>query len=231
MFRAEFHSSIAQVPPETWDGIFSSDNPFIQHGFLLALEESLSVCAQTGWTPRHLLLYEGKQAVAAMPLYLKSHSYGEFVFDWGWAEAYERFGLDYYPKLTAAIPFTPSTGPRLGVSPGTDRASVITEVCEALAGQLAEDGASGWHLLFPELQAEDAEVLIEKNLLGRQDIQFHWFNHGYSNFGDYLAVLRSSRRKNLKRERRAVESQGVKLERLVVNYNYMMKLQTNLQHG
>lgn len=215
MFRAEFHSSISGICPVTWDGLFADDNPFIQHGFLKALEKSKCASDESGWTARHLLLFDGDHAVAAMPLYLKAHSYGEFVFDWGWAEAYERFGLDYYPKLTTAIPFTPSAGPRIGVQCGVDKKAVISGLCKAVQQLAGEIGASGWHLLFPEKSGDADTFFRDAGMLGRKDVQFHWFNHGYKSFEDYLAVLRSSRRKNLKRERKAVAKQGIRLERMV----------------
>ncbi len=214
MFSAEFHSSVAAIEPELWNILFASDNPFIRHEFLLALEESKCVCDETGWSPQHLLLYEQERAVAAMPLYLKSHSYGEFVFDWGWAEAYQRHGLDYYPKLLTAIPFTPSTGPRIGIADGQNRAVILPLVFEQIRLRASELGCSSWHLLFPDADLEGRKSHFrEADLLRRQDIQFHWFNHGYSCFDDYLSALRSSRRKNLKRERKAVKAQGVTLER------------------
>ena len=108
--------SIADIPARLWDGLFDSENPFVQHAFLLALEQSACVSTQTGWQPRHLVVLDEERPVAVMPLYAKNHSYGEFVFDWGWAEAYERHGLDYYPKLVTAIPFSPVAGPRVGIA-------------------------------------------------------------------------------------------------------------------
>ena len=214
MFRAEYYSSIAAIEPDVWDGLFASDNPFIQHAFLLKLEESGCVCDETGWSPTHLLMYENTRPVAAMPMYIKSHSHGEFVFDWGWANAYEQHGLDYYPKLLSAIPFTPSSGPRIGIAVNEDRGKVLESLIEQVKVKAGELGCSSWHLLFTE-EALATEVCLRKSseLLRRQDVQFHWINHDYSSFKDYLMALRSSRRKNLKRERKAVHKQGVSLER------------------
>ena len=114
--HCEFFPAIADIQPSLWNELFASENPFVQHSFLLALEESGCVCRQNGWQPRHMMLKANGQPLAVMPLYAKYHSYGEFVFDWGWAEAYERHGLDYYPKLITAIPFSPVAGPRVGIS-------------------------------------------------------------------------------------------------------------------
>ncbi|MFT5139136.1 MAG: putative N-acyltransferase [Lysobacterales bacterium] len=218
MFRAEFHSSIAEIEPFIWDGLFASDNPFIQHAFLLTLEESGCVSDQSGWSPLHLLLLDDTQPVAVLPMYLKFHSHGEFVFDWGWAQAYERHGLDYYPKLLSAVPFTPSSGPRIGIASNADRSKVLESLVEQVKLKAGELGCSSWHLLFPD-EALAAEVCLLKDseILSRQDVQFHWFNHDYASFEDYLKALRSSRRKNLKRERKAVQDQGVSLERKTGN--------------
>jgi predicted N-acyltransferase len=158
-------------------------------------------------------LYKDQNAIAAMPLYLKTHSHGEFVFDWGWAEAYERNGLNYYPKLVSAVPFIPSTGPRIGIAVEQDRAEVFAELTQALSQRARENGISGWHLLFPEMETEEKAVLKSANVLQRNDVQFHWMNHQYNDFDNYLSKLRSSRRKNVRRERKAIAAQGVTLER------------------
>jgi predicted N-acyltransferase len=212
----KFHTSIADIPPSLWNGLFDSENPFVQHAFLLALEESGCVSTENGWQARHILLLDEKeQALAVMPLYAKNHSYGEFVFDWGWADAYTRHGLDYYPKLLTAIPFSPVAGPRIGVSP----TAVMGDVFEALLNaihQLAESQhCSSWHLLFPGLRLQQAllEMKGEGAFLHREAVQFHWFNRDYTQFDDFLATLRSSRRKNVKRERRLVTEQGVSMQR------------------
>jgi predicted N-acyltransferase len=218
MFRAEFHTSIAEIEPAVWDGLFASDNPFIQHDFLLTMEESGCASEQSGWSPLHLLLFDDTQPVAVLPMYLKFHSHGEFVFDWGWAQAYERHGLDYYPKLLSAVPFTPSSGPRIGIAGNVDRGKVLESLMEQVRLKAGELDCSSWHLLFPdEALVTELCLLKDSELLGRQDVQFHWFNHGYASFEDYLKALRSSRRKNLKRERKAVQDQGVSLERKTGN--------------
>ncbi len=206
---------MADIPTKDWDGIFNSDNPFIRHAFLLALEESACVGEGTGWQPLHLLLFDNERPVAAMPLYAKMHSYGEFVFDWGWAQAYARHELDYYPKLVSAVPFSPVTGPRIGVATGTDAVEAFRCLLGAVR-KLADGGAySSWHLLFPDrggIQVVE-ESKEGSELLHREAVQFHWFNRNYNSFEDFLAGLRSSRRKNLKRERRKVSEQGVRVQR------------------
>ncbi len=214
--HCKFYSSIAEIPSALWNGLFSSENPFVQHAFLLALEESGCVSAEKGWQARHMLLMDDQdRPLAVMPLYAKNHSYGEFVFDWGWADAYARHGLDYYPKLITAIPFSPVAGPRVGVL----ATAVVGEVFTALLGAVhklaASENYSSWHLLFPGrgLQQALAEIKDEGAFLHREAVQFHWFNRDYREFDDFLATLRSARRKNLKRERRLIAEQGVSIQR------------------
>lgn len=216
MLQASFSTAIGEIAPDTWDGLFAAANPFVRHAFLRALEDSGSVCSETGWQPLHLTLFRDGKAVAVMPLYLKSHSYGEFVFDWAWAEAYRRNGLEYYPKLVSAIPFSPVTGPRIGLAPGVEPAEVLPAVLAAVRDLASQLGVSGWHLLFPDaaLQAQLDAAGCTAGLLRREDVQFHWVNRAYAGFDDFLASLRSSRRKNLRRERRRVAAQGVTLERV-----------------
>ena len=214
----KFYTSIAKIPSGLWDSLFNSDNPFVQHAFLLALEESGCVNAQSGWHAQHLLLLDdNEQALAVMPLYAKNHSYGEFVFDWGWADAYTRYGLDYYPKLVTAIPFSPVAGPRVGISPDAVADDVFKSLLNAIHQLATSQVFSSWHLLFPGLRLQQAllEMKDEGAFLHREAVQFHWFNHGYDHFDDFLASLRSSRRKNVRRERRRVTEQGVSIQRKV----------------
>ena len=213
--HCKFYSSISDIPPVLWNDLFDSENPFVQHAFLLALEESGCVSPEKGWQAQHMMLMEEDKPLAVMPMYAKNNSYGEFVFDWGWAEAYERHGLDYYPKLITAIPFSPVAGPRVGVSSTADPGAVFAALLDALH-QLAEmHHYSSWHLLFPgqRLQAALLELKDEGAFLHREAVQFHWYNRDYSGFDDFLATLRSSRRKNLKRERRKVVEQGITMQR------------------
>jgi predicted N-acyltransferase len=213
--QCKFYSAIAEIPATTWNNLFDSENPFVQHAFLLALEASGCVSPATGWHTQHLVLTDAGQPMAVLPLYAKNHSYGEFVFDWGWAEAYQRHGLDYYPKLLTAIPFSPVAGPRVGVRAGADTGVVFEDLLSALHQLASSNGYSSWHLLFPgrRLQSALLNMREEGAFLHREAVQFHWFNHGYATFDDFLATLRSSRRKNLKRERRMVAEQGVTVER------------------
>lgn len=209
---ARFHEGIRDIPPEQWDGLFATDYPFVQHAFLAALEDSGCVAPDTGWTPQHLTIHQGGQLVAAMPLYLKTHSHGEFVFDWAWAEAYARHGQDYYPKLLTAIPFTPCQGPRIGLRVGLAPEPLLAEIVSQVRARGAAQGCSGWHLLFPD--PELASWLADAGLLVRRDVQFHWRNRGYQDFGGFLDTLKSSRRKNLKKERGRVRAAGVRLRRI-----------------
>lgn len=211
------YSSIKAIPAAVWNGLFDSQNPFVQHSYLLALESSQCASPATGWQPAHLLMMQNGKAVAAMPMYKKSHSYGEFVFDWAWAEAYQRYGLDYYPKLLTAIPYTPVAGPRIGISKSVEPAKVLSQFISEVQRLAVTEGDSSWHLLFSDevLQNQLKDGLEQQSILHREAVQFHWFNHGYKHFNDFLGGLRSSRRKNLKRERRKVTEQGISVQRKV----------------
>ncbi|PPE72895.1 GNAT family N-acetyltransferase [Solimonas fluminis] len=196
---------IAEVPAPAWDALFPPDYPFTRHAFLSALERHRCVGGDSGWEPCHLLAEADDGSLAgAAPLYLKQHSYGEFVFDFGWAEASHRIGRRYYPKLLCAIPFTPATGPRLGARDAGART--------ALAAQLTAMGrdTTSLHALFvPEA---DQAPLREAGMLERQDIQFHWFNRGYPRFEDFLAGLAGEKRKKIRQERRRVAEAGIRFE-------------------
>lgn len=209
-------SSIKDIQAPVWDGLFNSENPFVKHAYLLALEQSRCVTAATGWQPQHLLMMQDRRAVAAMPLYSKTHSYGEFVFDWGWAEAYQQHGLGYYPKLLTAIPFTPVSGPRIGVADGMDINTVVAGFRNEIQRMILTSGASSWHLLFADHALREAFAADEgHSLMQREAVQFHWFNKGYQTFDDFLQSFRSARRKNLKRERRKVAEQGITVHRRI----------------
>jgi predicted N-acyltransferase len=213
--HCKFYSSIADISPTLWNRLFDTENPFVQHAFLLALEESDCVSPQKGWQAQHMMLMDEEQPLAVMPLYVKNNSYGEFVFDWGWAEAYERHGLNYYPKLITAIPFSPVAGPRVGVSPNAEPGEVFSALLNAIHQLTRTQHYSSWHLLFTgqRLQAALVAMKDEGAFLHREAVQFHWFNRDYHQFDDFLATLRSSRRKNVKRERRLVAEQGVCMQR------------------
>ena len=202
--KLSFASAMAEVDPEEWNAVANPTgvrfDPFLKWEFLDALETSGAATPNTGWMPRHVLIRDGTGRLkAAMPLYGKSHSRGEFVFDHSWADAFERAGGTYYPKLLAAVPFTPVTGRRLLVRPGPDQIRLQTALLSG-AIQLAEQNElSSLHINFAS--PEEATMLSETGLLLRADQQFHWQNRNYESFDDFLADLSSSKRKNLRKER------------------------------
>jgi uncharacterized protein len=187
-------------------------NPFISHAFFLAAEKSGSACARTGWGPRHLLAKLDGRIAGIVPCYLKSHSQGEYVFDRGWADAYERAGGRYYPKLQASVPFTPATGPRLLIRNGVDTDVIGTALASGLVGLCEATKASSVHVTFAP-RAEQ-KFLAEHDFLERTDQQFHWHNQGYGSFDDFLATLNSRHRKAIKRERREALSAGITIHHL-----------------
>ena len=203
--------SLTEVSPEAWDACAGGDNPFVSHAFLSALEDSGSATEETGWFGQHLVIEGPAGGIAACaPLYLKNHSYGEYVFDWGWADAYERAGGRYYPKLQCAVPFTPATGPRLLVNealPDGQRREMRAALIAGMA-QLAQNlGVSSLHVTFPTEDEWDA--FGDAGYLQRIGQQFHWENKGFKTFDDFLDELSSRKRKNIKKERRAVHEAGL----------------------
>ncbi len=206
-------SRIAEVPAADWDAC-AGGNPFVSHAFLDALEQSGSATADSGWLPQHLVL-ENPQAgpggglLGCVPLYLKSHSYGEYVFDWNWADAYERASGRYYPKLQCSVPFTPATGPRLLVNPEADRREVTTGLVAAMLELARRHQVSSLHITFPPKEQFDA--LGDFGLLQRLGVQYHWRNRGYASFDDFLGDLASRKRKAIKKERRKVAESGIRL--------------------
>jgi predicted N-acyltransferase len=209
-------SRIADIPAAEWDACArgtgpSVSNPFISHAFFLALEESGSAARKTGWLPHHLLLEDGDSTLlGVLPCYLKSHSQGEYVFDHGWADAYERAGGRYYPKLQASVPFTPVPGNRILVSPGegeAERKALLLRAATEVTGRL---GLSGLHITF--LTRDEWELAGELGFLKRTDQQFHWRNEGYASFDDFLGALASRKRKAVKRERREALQDGTAIE-------------------
>lgn len=201
-------SGVGEVPAAEWDRLVPVDNPFLSHAFLLALEASGSASSATGWQPCHLVVRDGARLVAASPMYAKSHSYGEYVFDHGWAEGYRRAGGRYYPKLQVAVPFTPVPGPRLLAADEGSR-SILIEGLKAATAQL---GLSSLHVTF--CTGEEAGALRRAGLLVRRGIQFHWQNPGYSSFAAWLDSLKSSKRKMVRKEREQVRAAGIELEAL-----------------
>ena len=204
-----FHS-LREVPPESWNRLIGDAFPFAEYDYLLALEEGHCVGIEPGWEPRYLTLWEGKQLQAACYLYRKTNSNGEYIFDWDWANAYQRYGQRYFPKLTSAVPFTPATGPKLLVAADASNPRELQRQLLASALELAQqEGCSSLHFLF--IPAEEREIYEAAGLLLRHSFQFHWQNQGYVSFEDFLSRLRSKRRKEILRERRQVQEQGLEI--------------------
>jgi predicted N-acyltransferase len=210
---ARLLSSIAQVEAASWNALVGNGQPFLRHEFLLAMEDSGCTVPRTGWTVRHLVIDDARgRPVGALPLYRKSHSRGEFVFDFSWANAYAQHGIPYYPKLLSAVPFTPVRGPRLLVSPDADVAATTQLLTRAAIDYVRSERLSSWHVLFP---TEDvAQGLAAAELILRRDCQFHWFNQGYDSFDAFLATFTAEKRKKAKRERRRVFEAGIEFDTL-----------------
>ncbi|HQS61639.1 MAG TPA: GNAT family N-acetyltransferase, partial [Polynucleobacter sp.] len=200
-YQARIIHSISEVPEASWNALLPNDaNPFLKHAFLEALEATDCIGGNTGWQAAHLIIEDGEgSVVGAMPMYLKQHSYGEFVFDWSWAQAYEQNGLNYYPKALVAIPFTPVQGARLLVAKDHDDKLISSLLLSSLKNVVQQNGLSSAHILFPS--PDEIAVLEEQEFMLRDSVQFHWHNQGYQNFDDFLAALTMKRRKNIRRER------------------------------
>ena len=212
-FTVRVASAMADIDATAWDACAGGDNPFVSHAFLNALEQSGSACAETGWLPLHLVVEDaGQSLLAAAPCYLKSHSQGEYVFDHGWADAFERAGGAYYPKLQVCAPFTPVTGPRLLARPGTHAAAARSTLIKGLVALRRQTGASSVHVTFP--LRDEWRLLGDNGFLLRRDQQFHWFNEGYASFDDFLGGLAARKRKAIRRERRDALADGVTIVQL-----------------
>jgi hypothetical protein len=198
--------SLAGVEPSQWNAL-AGDNPFLRHEFLQALQDTGCASPRTGWTPQFVTLWQDRRLCGAMPLYRKSHSFGEYVFDWAWADAYQRHGLSYYPKTVCTVPFSPITGARLLAPTAALRAALARAALE-----LAQ-GTSSLHVLFPT--AAEALELQAEGMMLRHGVQFRWENEGYGNFDQFLAALSHDKRKKIRQERRKVAEAGVSLRRLV----------------
>jgi predicted N-acyltransferase len=210
-YRTRIISSLSEIGATAWDALLAKQdapNPFLSYAFLHALHETGCASIKSGWQPQFLTLWsdqqpDAPQLVAAMPLYGKMHSYGEYVFDWAWADAYERHGLSYYPKLLSAIPFTPVTGTRLLAIDEAARSALIT----ALTAVQGNSEASSTHVLYPPEQ--QAKQLQQNGFMLRSGVQFHWLNPGYASFDEFLDTLERKKRKNIRAERRKVTEQGI----------------------
>ena len=211
-YRIKIVESLADMNPQAWDSC-TGGQPFLSHAFLSALETSGCVGAQTGWLPNHILLLgEDDTLAAAMPCYLKGHSRGEYVFDHAWAHAYQRYGQKYYPKLQAAIPFTPVSGPRLLVAPGGNVQQLRKSLLAAAIAFVNRNQLSSFHITFASRQ--DWNEAGQAGLILRKDQQFHWHNQNFKSFDDFLATLASRKRKAVRRERRQALCRGLSVEHI-----------------
>ena len=235
--RSAVHKSIDEVDVRQWNALSGTDSPFLKHEFLAALEHTGCVGGRTGWVPRYLTLSDAQGLAAAAPVFAKTHSYGEFVFDFGWAQAYHRIGLDYYPKLSIAVPFTPATGPRLLVRPGLDFKKTASKLIAAIEAFAADNSLSSAHALFVDDQSREA---CEKaGWLLRRDCQFHWSNRGYTDFDAYLETFTAEKRKKARRERRRVAEAGITfdtrlgpdMDSRLLDRIYAFHRDTFLRHG
>ena len=230
-------ASIDEIDAAAWNRLAGTHCPFLRHEFLAALEHTGCVGPGTGWTPAHLTVSDEQGLLGAIPAYRKSHSWGEFVFDMGWAQAYARVGLSYYPKLVAAVPFSPASGARLLVRAGEDHARVAGELIARLEATSQAEGLSSAHVLFPT--EPDRALLEAAGWLLRRDCQFHWHNHGYADFEAYLATFTAEKRKKTRRERRRCEEAGIRFATLrgadltpkLLDVLYALHAQTFLRHG
>jgi predicted N-acyltransferase len=210
-YRTRIVSSLSEIGQPAWDalvGMQSDTNPFLSYAFLDALHETGCACAETGWQPQYLTVWRDQQLEAALPLYAKAHSYGEYVFDWAWADAYHRHGLPYYPKLLSSIPFTPVTGSRLLARDFTAQAELI----DALLTLQNQSDMSSTHILYPP--EAQAKALQNAGFMLRSGVQFHWLNTGYSDFEQFLETLDRKKRKNIRAERRKVQEAGITFQHI-----------------
>ena len=200
---------ISEIPQAQWDALLVNGSPFLKWHWLDSLEGSGCVNDETGWLPHHLVVERAGKVVAACPMYLKLHSMGEFVFDYEWAETAHHVGIQYYPKMLVGVPFTPVTGPRFLTGAGADRSALITVMGQALAKIAADNKISSVHVNF--CLDDEVTALEEIGFIPRRGIQFHWQNHDFSSFDDYLGSFRSDRRNKIKRERREIAQQGISI--------------------
>ncbi|MFT2091363.1 GNAT family N-acetyltransferase [Paraglaciecola sp. 2405UD69-4] len=211
MFTFKFFTSIESIGQSTWDAFAEKHSPFCHYSFLHSLEATGCTGGKTGWHPQHVVIYQNLQAVGILPLYKKTHSYGEYVFDFAWANTYREYGLNYYPKLVSAIPYTPVTGARLMTSSDIDESALITALCDTLQQHLKKLSISSMHWLFVDKLT--SECLAQNNQLQRLSVQFQWFNKAYTSFDNYLSHFNSRKRKSVKKERLKISEQDVTVQR------------------
>ena len=209
--KVDLADSVTSLDRQSWDALVGG-MPLLSHAFLSALEESKSIGNGTGWQSCPMLVFDGEALVGGLPLYVKSHSYGEYVFDWAWAEAYEKNGLNYYPKLIAAIPFSPVTSQRLLVASVPNASEIQSLMVETLEEITHSNQFSGAHVLFPN--EDSAKVLSEANWLQRHGVQFQWKNESFENFEGFLSQLTQEKRKKIRQERKKVVNSGVVCHRV-----------------
>jgi hypothetical protein len=207
-FSHRWFKKITEIEQAQWHAFFG-DEPFTQHAFLYALEQSQCVTPQSGWQPYHLAVYEESKLIALAPGYLKSHSYGEYVFDWAWAEAYEKNGLRYYPKWLSGVPFSPIEGKRIAIH-HTDHIAVYSYITDQLCKHGIDQGWSGWHVNFCD--QTQAKFLTTQHSMLREGVQFQWFNKGFDTFDDFLTTLNSRKRRSLKKERAKITQQNISID-------------------
>jgi len=201
-----FVNAIENINESDWNKLNNSTCPFLHYDFFKALENSQSVSSQQGWQPHHLVAKAEDDVLAIMPMYLKSHSWGEYVFDWDWADAFKRYNIDYYPKLVATIPFTPVNSDKL-LSPDLD----LCDVFEPLIQYCEQEQINSWHLLY----CDQIKTTLPEDVYQRNTVQFHWFNRHYKNFDDFLNTFTSRKRRSTRKERLSVAQQGINIRRLL----------------
>jgi len=212
-YQLELVSKISDIQSDSWNALIPADSaPFIKHTFLETLESTCCVGEGTGWQVAHLCIYEQNELVGALPLYLKYHSYGEYVFDWSWAQAYEQAGKKYFPKALSAIPFTPVQCAKLLCHPQKNSQEIQELLVKGLKSVLVQNQLSSGHILFPK--DHEIETLSNEGFLVRDSVQFHWENHDYQNFDDFLNSLTFKRRKNIRRERQLIAKSGICFKQL-----------------
>ena len=212
MLQVKVLKTMLDTTREQWDALVGEGSPFLEWDWLASMEESRCVTSRTGWQPQHLAVFDDDQLIAACPLYLKGHSMGEFVFDHSWADAAERAGISYYPKMLVAAPFTPATGVRFLTAPGADRLMLIRLLGQTLQEVCRQNEISSVHVNF--CLEDETEILEDLGYLKRVGLQYQWLNHGYQMFEDYLAHFRTKRRNQIKREIREMSEQGVEIDAL-----------------
>tara|TARA_R110002050_G_scaffold9680_11_gene34209 strand:+ start:79 stop:1188 length:1110 start_codon:yes stop_codon:yes gene_type:complete len=203
--KIDYLHSIEQIPVAQWHNLNQSTCPFLLYDFFSALEASQSVSIQQGWEPHHLVASVNEEITAFMPLYLKNHSWGEYVFDWDWADAFQRYNINYYPKLVATIPFTPVSSDKVFSS-----TLHIDDLFSHLIKHCQQKDINSWHILY----CNEVKAALPNDVYQRNTVQFHWFNRGYQSFNDFLDTFTSRKRKNTRKERLSISQQGIKIRQL-----------------